>query len=632
MLDVKTIYITSFLIYLCMAAILGITWRYHSAGYKGIGLWFSGMCAGVLSFPLIAGREFIPLSISVVMGITLLPVGLACIVRGLEKYFGLDSSLRLQIFFILATFSWQSIFLLIFNDVHIRITGFNAICAAQVFHAACRLLTRVPRKHRQLIVPTAIIFMGLGGLFLYRFFLHLPQIGSQNIVSPLDPTQAPPILLFLVLTVLLVFSLVVMLFQRQTLALEHTARQLEKSEERYRTVVDNSPTGIAVIETDGTISMANRSLSEQLGVGQEAVRGKQLSGWFARAEDEQAGQCRGSEVLGHSERGQCGEVLIQQPGGARKRLELHTAKLDAQGSQTIIQSIDRTEEYQQQQRLAAYQSTLEEMVQEKSEQLVSAEKMASIGILVSGVGHEISNPTQVIAHNLAAVNTFLDMAAPFLEQGHAVPEAEGDGPPPVKLPDLFPKVRGGIVQARQACSRISKIVNDLRDFSQPDDESDPAMYDLRDMIRSAAEFSEQYLNRRTRCFQLELPDDPLDYCCRPHQMEQVVINLLQNAADSLTSEQGTISLAAWKTEAGLHIRVRDTGRGIAPENLSQVTSPFYTTNREQGGTGLGLYVAARIIENANGILEIQSEPGRGTCVEIVLPVRHRPDKAKSGIR
>ncbi|PTN32691.1 hypothetical protein C6366_16145 [Desulfonatronum sp. SC1] len=631
MLDIKTIYITSFLIYICMASILGITWRYHSAGYKGIGLWFCGMSAGVLSFPLIAGREFIPLFISVVIGITLLPVGLACIIRGLEKYFHLASSLRLQLFFILATFSWQSIFLLIFNDVHIRITGFNALCAAQMFYAAYRLRFHVPRMQKRLTTATASIFMGLAALFSYRMFHSLTQIGSRDMISPLDPTQAPPMLIFLILTVLLVFSLVVMLFQRQSLALEQTARQLENSEERYKAVVDNSPTGIAVIEPDGTISMVNRSLAKQLGAVQEAVRGKRLAGWFARTGDGQAGQCRGSEVLEPPESGQCAEVLIHQHGGEQKRLELHTARLDGQSSQTIVQSIDRTEEYRQRQRLAAYQSSLEGMVQEKSEQLVKAEKMASIGILASGVGHEISNPTQVIAHNLAAVHKFLDLAAPFLEQVHAEPEADDDGPPPDMLPDmlpdLFPKVRGGIVQARQACSRISKIVNDLRDFSQSDEESASAMHDLRGIIRSAADFSEQYLSRRTRCFQLELPAVPLDCYCRPHQVEQVVINLLKNAADSLTSDQDSITLAAWKSDMGLHIRVRDTGRGIAPENLSQVTSPFYTTKREVGGTGLGLYMAARIIENSNGALDIQSEPGKGTRVEIVLP-----GTAESGTR
>jgi len=615
MLDVKTIYITSFLMYLCMAGILGITWRYHAAGYKGIGLWFCGMCAGLLSFPLIAGREFIPLFISVVMGITLLPIGLGCIIRGLEKYFDLASSLRLQLVFILATFFWQSIFLLVINDVHLRIIGFNIICAGQVFHAACRLLTRVPRKHRQLIVPTAIIFMGLGGLFLYRFFLHLSQIGSQNIVSPLDPTQAPPVLFFLVLTVLLVFSLVVMLFQRQTLALEQTARQLEKSEARYRAVVDNSPTGIGIIEPDGAFSMVNKTLAGQLGTDQEAIRGKPLSDWFARAGNGESEPGREWVMSGQAENAAYRQILIQQPEGEPKRLELHTAQLGEQSRQTIIQGIDRTEEYYQRQRLAAYQSSLEDMVREKSEQLVKAEKMASIGILASGVGHEISNPTQVIAHNLAAVNMFLDMAVPLLERISADPAADGDAPPS----NMLPKVRAGIVQARQACSRISKIVNDLREFSQPDEESFPAMHDLRGIIRSAADFSEQYLNQRTGCFQLELPDVPLDCFCRPHQIEQVVINLLKNAADALTSKQDAISLAAWKTRAGPHIRVRDTGRGIAPENLSQVTSPFYTTKRETGGTGLGLYMVARIIENYEGRLDIQSEPGGGTCVEIVLP-------------
>jgi PAS domain S-box-containing protein len=483
MLDVKTIYITSFLMYLCMAAILGITWRYHSAGYMGIGLWFCGMSAGVLSFPLIAGRAFLPLFVSVVLGITLLPIGLACIIRGLEKYFDLTSSLRMQLFFILATFFWQSCFLLAINDVHLRIIGFNTICAGQVFHAASRLLTSVARDQRRLIVSTAVIFMGLVALFLYRILLHLPQIGSPIAVSPLDPTQAQPMLFFLILTVLLVFSLLVMLFQRQTLALERTARELENSEERSRAVVDNSPTGIGIIEPDGAFSMVNKTLAGQLGAAWGAVRGKRLSDWLARTEDGQCLPDREGELSGQAEDGAYEEVFIQQPQGGRKHLELHTAKLDGQSGKVIVQIIDRTEECRQRHRLAAYQSSQEKMVREKSEQLVQAEKMASIGILAAGVGHEISNPTQVIAHNLAAVNRFLDMAAPVLEQVQPDPGTDGDGLPLNTLPDLFPKVHGGIAQARQACSRISKIINDLRDFSQPDADSAPVMHDLRDIFR-----------------------------------------------------------------------------------------------------------------------------------------------------
>jgi signal transduction histidine kinase len=265
--------------------------------------------------------------------------------------------------------------------------------------------------------------------------------------------------------------------------------------------------------------------------------------------------------------------------------------------------------------LAEIQAGLEQRVREQSARLAETEKLASVGVLASGVGHEISNPNQVIAHNLLTLEQFWDRAAPLLD--HARLRATPMGT--TNLAELAPKVRRGLGLARDASRRISRIIGDLRAFSQPEQEAVSDWHDLNDILRAAVRFTEAYLQQRQACLQLCLPDAPLVCFCRAHRIEQVAINLLRNAADALTAPHQAIEMVAARTPEGFCFSVTDPGRGIAPEHLARVTSPFFTTRRDQGGTGLGLYLVARIVEAHHGQLRIRSEPGAGTQVEVRLP-------------
>lgn len=494
MLHTTTIYITTFLVYICMTGILWGIWRFYSPGYKGVGLWACGMSAGVLAFPVIAAREYIFLPLSVVGGITLLPMGLACIIVGLERFFHLSPSTRLQVFFVLAVFAWQCVFLFVIDDVYARIAGFSLVVAIQIFIAVYRLFFDLAPGYRPMARLTAAVLLILGFIFTERVFFALPYLGSPAGVPTFDPTRTGFIFFMMILSIVLVFSFVLMLFRRQTLALEQKTGELKD-----------------------------------------------------------------------------------------------------------------------------YQASLEKMVEEKSARLAEAEKMASMGILASGVGHEISNPNQVIAHNLSSLQKFMNMIVPLLNREQiSTRDMEM-----ITQNSLVPRISRGIEQAREASSRIARIVNDLRDFSQPDQETAPETHDLRNIIRSAVDFTEHYLRNRTSDFRLDLPDTPLDFYCQAHRMEQVVINLLKNAADALPSRSGSITLSAGKRSGILFIKVADTGVGIESGNLPRLTTPFYTTRRDRGGTGLGLYLAARIIEGYKGRINIVSEPEKGTVAEVILPQQYK---------
>ena len=106
----------------------------------------------------------------------------------------------------------------------------------------------------------------------------------------------------------------------------------------------------------------------------------------------------------------------------------------------------------------------------------------------------------------------------------------------------------------------------------------------------------------------------------PHQLEQVFINLISNACQALEERNQAISVVASENGRWIDILISDEGVGISRENLPQITDPFFTTKREEGGTGLGLSVTSQIVEAHGGDLSFQSEIGKGTEVRVRLPI------------
>lgn len=103
------------------------------------------------------------------------------------------------------------------------------------------------------------------------------------------------------------------------------------------------------------------------------------------------------------------------------------------------------------------------------------------------------------------------------------------------------------------------------------------------------------------------------------QLLQVFLNILINAVDALKDDQNRIVIRSSKQAGNIIIQFEDEGVGIEPENISKIFEPFYTTKKVGKGTGLGLSVTYGIVKNLNGIIDVQSEPGKGTVFTITLP-------------
>jgi signal transduction histidine kinase/ActR/RegA family two-component response regulator len=273
---------------------------------------------------------------------------------------------------------------------------------------------------------------------------------------------------------------------------------------------------------------------------------------------------------------------------------------------------------------------IRDMTDEKrmERELMQADKMISLGILVSGVAHEINNPNNWIMLNAPILLETWQSILPVLD---AYYEKTGDfsagGLPYVEMKEAVPRLLGGILGGSK---RIMKIVNDLKDYAryQPGDERAPV--DINKMIGNAVSLLENQIKKSTTRFTADY-DDTLPMIQGDWQkLEQVVINLLQNACQALPDSGKGIFLKSFfdKQSGMVAISVQDEGPGIPEKNLSRITDPFFTTKGDIGGTGLGLSVSSKIVKNHGGHLTVMSQESKGATFTILLPLEQRTEKVK----
>uniref|UniRef100_A0A831XD20 histidine kinase n=1 Tax=Geobacter metallireducens TaxID=28232 RepID=A0A831XD20_GEOME len=253
------------------------------------------------------------------------------------------------------------------------------------------------------------------------------------------------------------------------------------------------------------------------------------------------------------------------------------------------------------------------------DRLIQADKMASLGILVSGVAHEINNPNGLILLNLPLLAEAFRRAGPILEAHY---RENGDfslGWHPYsrmrkEIPHLF-------TETQEAAKRIKRIVEDLKDFARRDDTAVSTPFSLNAVLRTALRLVRNTIRETTENLVVEYGSPLPEVRGAPQRIEQVVVNLLLNACQALEERGKRIAVATFhdRERDEVVLTVRDEGRGIPQEHFPHLTDPFFTTKREEGGTGLGLWISAGIVRDHNGLLEFDSPPGGGTLVSLRLP-------------
>jgi signal transduction histidine kinase len=254
------------------------------------------------------------------------------------------------------------------------------------------------------------------------------------------------------------------------------------------------------------------------------------------------------------------------------------------------------------------------------QQLLQADKMAALGILVSGVAHEINNPTGLILLDIPVLKRAHQDTARILDEYY---EEQGDfnlgGVPYSEMREEIPRMLEGM---QEGAKRIKRIVHDLKDFARRDDAGDKSHIDLNEVVQTALRLVDSTIRKSTAHLVTEFATALPCFLGNEQRIEQVVVNLVLNACQALPDREHGIKVV---TRQGIYpprleLQVRDEGSGIAPEHLSRLTDPFFTTKRESGGTGLGLSVSAGIIKEHGGSISFDSTPGKGTCVTLTFPV------------
>ncbi|MCB2182371.1 MAG: PAS domain S-box protein [Desulfobulbaceae bacterium] len=244
--------------------------------------------------------------------------------------------------------------------------------------------------------------------------------------------------------------------------------------------------------------------------------------------------------------------------------------------------------------------------------------LAALGTLTAGVAHEINNPNNFIMLNSPIIEEICKDSLSLLEteEGKAINLA---GFTIEEAKDLLPLLMEGV---REGSERIKSIVQDLKEFSSQNNREQFTTCSLNDIVKKTMVLCQSLMNKFTHNFTVVYDEDCQPVFCNPGQIEQVIINLLINAGESLPSTDKKITLQTFtdlKKKQSM-VMIKDEGCGITPTNLDKIFTPFYTTKLESGGTGLGLSVSYSIIKSHNGRIFFQSDPCQGTTAYIALPI------------
>jgi signal transduction histidine kinase len=269
-----------------------------------------------------------------------------------------------------------------------------------------------------------------------------------------------------------------------------------------------------------------------------------------------------------------------------------------------LQDLNAELEQKVQQRTADLEASLDEL-KNAQHQLVQAEKMASLGVLVAGVAHEINNPVSFIVNSIVPMKERVGELRTAITQH---PEL-GVGPALADLEEAVALVGEGAV-------RTAGIVTDLRAFSRLSDGATVAT-DIHESIEVGLRLLRPRWADRVTVHRQYGSLPPIQ--ASPGQLNQVFMNLLANACDAIAGS-GTVWITTEADEQRVRITIRDDGAGIPKEQLSRIFDPFFTTKPQGKGTGLGLSISHGIVAGHGGEIRVTSETGPGTTVTVTLPI------------
>jgi two-component system sensor histidine kinase HupT/HoxJ len=401
-------------------------------------------------------------------------------------------------------------------------------------------------------------------------------------------------------------------------ALEQKNAALEESQQFILSVLTSMSDLLIVCDRHGAIQEVNQALTRLTGRNPEALLGTALPELFADAAS-RAQATRLVEGVQAGEPIQDCELQIAAAGGAAMPVALNcTPRFSPAGKLVGLVVAGRPVGELRR----AYQALREahEALKSAQQQLVHSEKMASLGQLVAGVAHELNNPISFVLGNVHALQKYAHRIQRYLDAIHA-----GDNPARIEalrrelridhvVHDLQPLIEGTI----EGAERTRAIVDGLKRFSAVDREENAA-FDLVEVMERSVHWVVKATGSRVEVA-WDVPGR-IPVVGSPGQMQQVLVNLVQNAVDAVARvPRPRLEISARAADGRAVVALWDNGPGISPEHLSQVFDPFFTTKPVGKGTGLGLSISYGIVERHGGRLSAANHPEGGAVFTLTLPL------------
>ncbi len=407
--------------------------------------------------------------------------------------------------------------------------------------------------------------------------------------------------------------------------LERNRYELEETTKLLEGAIAHSPTGIMIADAkQRKLRLANQAAFFVHGKKSELLLGidpeEYMQNWEVLHPDGTSYEptelpLYRSLVLGEVISGE--EAIIKIKGGEGHWISANAAPIkDSQGKilsaivifhditeiKLILQGLEdqvdlRTKKLQKANRKlkrqkTAMENSLAELKAAQS-QLIRSEKMASLGVLIAGVGHEINNPLNYVKGGLEGIQRLMDR------------KSESNG----EILSMISLIEEGVTRTSRIVKSLSHISRQNTDFRE--------RCSIHDIIENCLIVLHNTLKTKVTVVK-EYHNEDLLIVGNEGKMHQLFMNLLTNAEQAIV-DSGTITIRTFKKRGKAYISISDDGEGIPTRNLSKITDPFFTTKEPGLGTGLGLFIVHSILEEHGGNIQIESKPGEGSTFTIELP-------------
>lgn len=370
---------------------------------------------------------------------------------------------------------------------------------------------------------------------------------------------------------------------------KHAEEVLGETSELNKLLIESLPFGMDIVDTEGRILYMSHAMEKAVG---RAALGERC--WSLYKDNHQ----------------QCSECSLNQPikPGLEKSIEsagilggrvfeiTHTGMM-YQGKPAVLEVFyDITErkhaEEILEEKVAERTRELRESQVEKDRvmgQLIQAEKMAAIGTMASGIGHEINNPLYVIMGKAEAIRDENDISA-----------CNGHGQ------DII-----------RHAKHISALVKNFSGYIRPASQHETGKTSINEKLVEALNMAKHSLLDDRIEIRQNLAPIP-EIIAKPEELQQIFFNVIRNGIQAMAGK-GVLEITSSNEGGQAYIRIKDTGAGIRPEHLGKIFDPFFTTKGPDEGEGLGMYIVQKIVDKYNGHVTIESQERKGTIVTISFP-------------